>query len=203
MTIPISSGNLASALHACAAGIHPAEAGTSLLTGSGCWLHREDFTGRFIITGTSSDGTAMASIDWEDAISALDAGELPCSSGERSVLLLAGSIAAGTQVRLNDELPGIDDRNAALVIQAVAHAAGQTWLTSASMTDLAELIVLLDEFLRSSEEVTALLTAFLAARGEQHPGYHASLLIDWASFTAARHRRIVALLTPPPSKPGQ
>jgi hypothetical protein len=58
------------------------------------------------------------------------------------------------------------------------------------MTDLADLLTILDEFLRSSEEVTVLLARFLAGRGEQHPGYHASLLIDWASFTAGRHRQL-------------
>jgi hypothetical protein len=42
----------------CASGIRPLEAGTSVLIGCGCWLHREDFTSRFIITGTSvSAGT--------------------------------------------------------------------------------------------------------------------------------------------------
>jgi hypothetical protein len=33
------------------------------LIGCGCWLHREDFTSRFIITGISlSVGTAIAGI---------------------------------------------------------------------------------------------------------------------------------------------
>jgi hypothetical protein len=132
MTSPSTGGNLADALRACAAGIHPAEAGTSLLADSGCWLHRDDFTGRFITTGTSSDGTAMASIDWQDAIGALNAGELPCSSGERRTLLLAASMAAGTLVNLSDALSGLDNRSAALVIQAVAHATGQTWLGASS-----------------------------------------------------------------------
>jgi hypothetical protein len=132
----------------------------------------------------------LASIDWEAAVTALDAGELPCSNGERRVLRLAASIAAGTPVSLANTLTGIDDRNATLAIQAVARATGQTWLTSAMMTDLAELLTVLDEFLRSSQEVTALLERFLAERAEQHPGYHASLLIDWASFTALRHRQL-------------
>jgi len=59
------------------------------------------------------------------------------------------------------------------------------------MTDLAELLAVLDEFLSSSQEVTALLERFLAGRGERRAGYHAGLLIDWASFTALRHRQIV------------
>jgi hypothetical protein len=90
---------------------------------------------------------------------------LPCSNGERRVPRLAASIAAGTPVSLSDALTGIDERNATLAIQAVARAAGQTWLTSAMMTDLADLLTVFDEFLRSSQEVTALLERFLAGRG--------------------------------------
>ena len=68
---------------ACACGIHPLEAGTGLLVDCGSWLHREDFTSRFITTGTSiSDGvTLLASTDWEAAVTALHAGELPASGG--------------------------------------------------------------------------------------------------------------------------
>ena len=117
---------LSDALRACARGIHPLEAGTSLLIECGSWLHRDDFTSRFITAGPSiSDGvTLLASIDWETAVTALHAGELPASEGERRMLLLASSIAGGTLVSLNDALPGIDRRNASLVVGAVAHAAG-------------------------------------------------------------------------------
>ena len=67
---------LAEALRACAGGILTAEAGVSLLIDCGGWLHRDDFTSRFITTGTSiSDGTTlMATIDWPAAIAALDGG---------------------------------------------------------------------------------------------------------------------------------
>ena len=117
---------LSDALHACARGLHPLEAGTSLLTSCGSWLHREDFTSRFITTGTSSsDGvTLLARIDWEAAVTALHAGELPASGGERRMLLLSASLAVGTSVSLNEALPGIDRRNATLVVRAVAHASG-------------------------------------------------------------------------------
>jgi hypothetical protein len=117
---------LSDALRACARGIHPLEAGTSLLTDCGSWLHRQDFTSRFITTGISiSDGvTLLASTDWEAAVTALHAGELPASGGERRMLLLASSLAGGTPVSLNDALAGIDRRNASLVVTAVAHAAG-------------------------------------------------------------------------------
>jgi hypothetical protein len=80
----VTSRRLAEALLACASGIRHLEAGTSLLIDSGSWLHREDFTSRFITTGTSmSDRTTiLADTDWEAAIAALHAGELPASSGD-------------------------------------------------------------------------------------------------------------------------
>jgi hypothetical protein len=118
---------LAEALRACARGILTSEAGAVLLIDCGGWLHREDFTGAFIETGTSiSDGTTlMAVIDWPAAIAALDAGDLPCGSGERHMLRLAASIAGGTPVSLGDALTSIDHRNANLLAAAVLHANGQ------------------------------------------------------------------------------
>jgi hypothetical protein len=94
------------ALRACAAGYYPAEAGTELLIGHGCFLRRRDFAG-FIHAGTSiSDGiTAMAKVDWGAAISALHAGQLPVTGGEQRILQLAASIAAGTPVSLRDTIP--------------------------------------------------------------------------------------------------
>lgn len=199
MTIPGPAG-LPGALTAAATGIHALEAAAEFIIGCDCWLHRDDFASRFVTVGPDSSdaGIMLASIDWEAAITALDAGELPCSGGERRVLRLAASIAAGTPVSLSDALTGIDDRNAALAVQAVARAAGQTWLTSAMMTHLADLLTVLDQFLRSSQEVTALLERFLTERANQHPGYHASLLIDWTSFTAASHRRLAGHKTSTP-----
>ena len=78
-------------------------------------------------TGVSlADGiTAMAEVDWAAAITALDAGDLPCSGGEQRMLRLASSIAAGTPVNLRDTLTGIDHRNIELVITAVLHASGR------------------------------------------------------------------------------
>ena len=120
------SAALIDALRAHAAGLHPDEAGTELLICHGDILLREDFTG-FVHTGTSiSDGTTlMASIDWDAAITALDGGLLPCSSGERHMLRLAASIAAGVPVNLSDALTGIDHRNARLLTTAVLRANGQ------------------------------------------------------------------------------
>ena len=70
----------AAALRACAAGLYHAEAACELLIATS-WPHRADFRDRFIHAGTSiSDGTtAMASIDWAAAVTALASGQLPCS----------------------------------------------------------------------------------------------------------------------------
>ena len=121
---PLNPRRLGDALRAGACGIHPLQAGTSLLIDCGSWLHRDDFTSRFITASISDGVTLLATIDWETAVTALHAGELPASGGERRMLLLASSIADGTLVSLNDALPGIDRRNASLVVGAVAHAAG-------------------------------------------------------------------------------
>ena len=92
----MTTDELTAALHACAAGIYPLEAGVALLTAEGTFLRRSDFTGRFIERGTGS-GTAMAVIDWDAVITALQAGKLPCSGRERRVLTLFASFAAASR----------------------------------------------------------------------------------------------------------
>jgi hypothetical protein len=105
----------------------PLEAGVALLTSNRTFLHRDDFTCRFIETGTSiSDGTTlMAAIDWDSAVAALNAGDLPCSGGERRILLLSASVAGGIPIDLRDAVTGLDDRNTALLLTAIRHATGQ------------------------------------------------------------------------------
>lgn len=116
---------ITAALRAHAAGLHPDQAGTELLITHGGILHRDDFAG-FIHTGTSiSDGTTvMAWIDWDAALSALHNGQIPLCGGERRILILAASIAAGSLVCLRDALPGLDNRNLKLLTTAIRHAAG-------------------------------------------------------------------------------
>ena len=57
-------------------------------------------------------------------MTALAAGRLPCSGGERQVLLLAVGLAEGVPVDLRDALTSIDGTTAVLVADVVAHAAG-------------------------------------------------------------------------------
>ena len=120
----MTTDDLAAALRVCAAGIYPLEAGVALLIANGTFLHRDDFTSRFIDHGTSG-GTAMAAIDWEAAVTALASGNLPCSSGERRALLLSASLAGGIPVDLGEAVTGLDDDNIARLVTAILHAAGK------------------------------------------------------------------------------
>jgi hypothetical protein len=120
----MDADDLTAALRACAAGLYPFEAGTELLISNGTFLRRDDFTSRFITCGTSG-GTPMAAIDWDAAITALANGEAPCSGGERRILQLAASLAAGTPVSLRDTVTGLDDGNTARLLTAIRHATGK------------------------------------------------------------------------------
>jgi hypothetical protein len=121
MTPAAGEPALAGPLRAWACGIYPDEAGVELLIGHDVFLHRADFTSRFI--STPGDGTELSVIDWPAAIAALD-DSLPCSGGENRMLRLAASLAGGIPVNLRDALTGLDDRNTQLVINAILRASG-------------------------------------------------------------------------------
>jgi hypothetical protein len=117
----MTTTSLVAALRACASGIYALEAGVGLLIANGTFLRRDDFTSRFVIHG-ANDG--MAAIDWDAAITALAAGELPCSGGEQRVLKLSASLAAGIPVDLNDAVTGIDQDNSRRLVTAIRRASG-------------------------------------------------------------------------------
>ena len=123
----MTTDNLVAALRACATGLYPLEAATELFISNGTFLHRHDFTSRFIEHGTSiSDGTTpMAAIDWNAAITALNSGDLPCSGGERRILQLSASLAVGIPVDLRDAATGLDDANIARLLTAIRHTSGK------------------------------------------------------------------------------
>jgi hypothetical protein len=117
---------LSRALLACADGISPVAAGVELLLDHGSFVQRADFTTQFVICGTSvpNGATALASVDWEAAIRALDAGEMLCSGGEQRMLRLAASLAAGIPVSLSDTVAGLDQSNLEFLISAIRRASG-------------------------------------------------------------------------------
>ena len=119
------TSHLSAALRAAAAGIHPNEAGTGLIISHGTFLHRDDFTRHVETAASMSDGTPMAWINWDTVVAALDTGLLPVSGGEKRILRVAASLAAGHPVSLRDAIPGLDERSLDLVTAAIRHAAGQ------------------------------------------------------------------------------
>ncbi|GAA0333083.1 hypothetical protein NE235_13355 [Actinoallomurus spadix] len=115
--------DLAGLLREGARGYHPAEASINLLIDHGIWLRRQDFAGAFVVF---NDEQSAAVIDWRQAIKALDAGDLPCSTSEAKILRLAAALDDGPGVVLREVLIGLDAHNIRLVAQAVLHANGTT-----------------------------------------------------------------------------
>ena len=119
------TSQLSTALRAAAAGTHPDEAAAGLIISHGTFLHREDFLCHVETAACISDGTPMARIDWDAVIAALDGGRLPASGGEKRIVRIAASLAAGHPVSLRDAIPGIDRQSLELVTTAIRRAAGQ------------------------------------------------------------------------------
>lgn len=119
-----SPSMLAAALRAHARGLYCDEAAAELLIAQS-WLHRDDFTSRFITVhpGVGS-GQPVAVIDWPAVIATLGSG-LPCSGGERRMLKITASIADGIPVDLRDTLTGLEDSNIQLLITAICQASGE------------------------------------------------------------------------------
>jgi hypothetical protein len=120
-----SPAMLAAGLRVHAQGLCCLEAAAELIIAQD-WLHRDDFTSRFITVhpGTGS-GHPTAVIDWPAAIAALGS-SLPCSGGEQRMLKITASVADGIPVDLRDTLTGLDGCNIQLLITAVLHASGQS-----------------------------------------------------------------------------
>lgn len=112
---------LADDLRAWAKGSYPLVAATELLLrGFGGnfakpgnpWIHEQ--------TTTPEGYISNAWIDFESIPEHLDG----MSGGERRYLMLAASLAENVPVVLGDVVPGLDRRNLALVLAAIAHAGG-------------------------------------------------------------------------------
>jgi hypothetical protein len=115
---------LAGAVRAWAKGWLPAEAAAELLIGHRAWLLREDFLQVAAeLRWEPFRGREVAVIDFAAAADAVQ-GVLPCSDGERQVLLVAASIAGGIPVDLREAALCMGPVNAARAAQAVCHAAG-------------------------------------------------------------------------------
>jgi hypothetical protein len=119
------TSQLSAALRAAAAGIHPDQAAAGLIISHDTFLHREDFLYHIETAACISDGTPMAWIDWDAVIATLDGGRLPASGGEKRIVRIAASLAAGHPISLRDAIPGLDRQSLELVTTAIRRAAGQ------------------------------------------------------------------------------
>jgi hypothetical protein len=116
MNGPMTDQELADKLRVEAEGVYTTEAAVELVLRTRLLGKVQQFI------DVDPDGL-YAAIDWASLAAALTSGQLGLSGGERRLLGVAASLGAGTPVNLA-HLPGLDERNAALVLQAVAHAFG-------------------------------------------------------------------------------
>jgi hypothetical protein len=117
--------DLAEAIRAWAKGWLPTEAAAELLISHRAWLLRGDFLQVAVEVGWEPfRGRQVAAVDFAAAADAVR-GMLPCSDGERQVLLVAASIAEGIPVDLREAALCMDAVNAERAARAVCHAAGR------------------------------------------------------------------------------
>lgn len=181
---------LAAGLRAHAQGLCCPEAAAELLIAQD-WLHRDDFTSRFVTVhpGTGS-GHPTAVIDWPAAIAALGS-SLPCSGGEQRMLKITASLAGGIPADLRDTITGLDDRNIQLLLIAIRRASGDSHeqreingvsfspeqqhcyedcepgiaVSAGTAGQAAEVLALIGELIAAEPPVFAAIGRFLDARG--------------------------------------
>ena len=122
-TLP--AGQLACLLYDAAEGMCADVAAVMLIDRHGRFLHDPAFR-KIIAAGSSiTTGQPLAVIRWKAAIHALEAGQLPCTGSEQAILRIAASLAdPGIAVHLRDNLGSLDQRNIALVTDAIKAANG-------------------------------------------------------------------------------
>jgi hypothetical protein len=175
------------------------------------WLHRDDFTSRFItVHPRIGSGHPAAVIDWPAAIAALGS-SLPCSGGEQRMLKITASLADGIPVDLRDTITGLDGRNIQLLLTAIRRASGNSHeqreingvsfsseeqhcyeecepeiaVSAGTAGQAAEVLALIGELIAAEPPVFAAIGRFLDAKGaDQLPA--TGWLIDSISDLASR-----------------
>jgi hypothetical protein len=116
---------IAAGIRAHAQGLCCLEAAAELLIAQS-WLHRDDFTSRFITVHPGiGSGQPAAVIDWPAVVAALGS-SLPCSGGEQRMLKITASLADGIPVDLRETVTGLDGRNIQLLTTAIRRASGRS-----------------------------------------------------------------------------
>lgn len=118
---------LARLLRVHAAGLLADTAAVELLITGRYWLTRPGFTTRFVHTVINNAGHRIGAwLDWPAAITALDAGQLPCSSSQAALLRIAAALGADLPLGLRQVLGGLDHPTITAVTTALATANGTT-----------------------------------------------------------------------------
>jgi hypothetical protein len=121
-TIPVDE--LIGQLLDAADGILADTAAAGLIISHENFLHRDAFRRIISIGASISTGQPLATIGWDAAPRAPDAGQMPCASSEQAILRTAslGDPAIGVRLRT---VPGnLDRRNITLITDAVTAANG-------------------------------------------------------------------------------
>jgi hypothetical protein len=117
--------DLETALLRPAVGDYAAEAAVLLLAGSGHWLPELQSAGLVTIAlDGDADGGPWAAVQWADLDGALRRGTIRGSGGQLRLLRAAAGLADGQPVDLADLAAGLDRAELALLLAALAHAAG-------------------------------------------------------------------------------
>ena len=115
-------------LRSWADGAFAVEAAVELVIAHRTWLTRSDFRARLVDAVQDGWGPAgtivpMATIDWGQVPAFLE--DVPSSSSESAILMFASSLAGGHRgASVLAMTAGLDDSNAALVLEALAHRFG-------------------------------------------------------------------------------
>jgi hypothetical protein len=117
---------LARLLRAHAAGLLADTAAVELLITHRYWLTRPGFTTRFVHLVTHSGQLIGAYLDWPAAITALQHGQLACSSSQADLLRIAAGLGADLPLTLRHVLGGLDHPTITAVTAALTAANGTT-----------------------------------------------------------------------------
>jgi hypothetical protein len=104
-----------------ASGVYLHEAPVRLVALYGYWLHDESFRSFLVPYGEPPEAIG---IRWEDAVAALDRGEIIADDEETKVLRIAASICTPYRVILRECVEGLDADTVKHVAEAIMYADG-------------------------------------------------------------------------------
>ncbi|MBW8700830.1 hypothetical protein MBT84_14610 [Streptomyces sp. MBT84] len=125
-TVTIDPDGLADTLQAAADGSPTLRAAIGLLIDHGLWIQRLTERPSLLLIDYSGPAPVAYGVDWLKVVQALEAKELPASSGELRILAIAASLAdTVARIPLGDAVSGLDATNLDRVLKAIAAANGR------------------------------------------------------------------------------